>query len=81
MTSQKMYKLVPKEKANELINLFYTQKDSQGIIYCVNWSSAKSCAIKVVLEIMDALSVLPYGMDYLAHIDYWEAVREEIHRS
>jgi hypothetical protein len=76
-----MIKPEPKEKAKQLITSFYTQKDSQGVIYCVNWSSAKSCAIKVVLEIMDALSVLPYGMEYLGEIDYWEAVREQIHKS
>ena len=50
------------DKAEELTNSFYSQRDSEGVVFCVNWSSAKQCALITV--------------DYLikhGNFDYWDA--------
>jgi hypothetical protein len=76
--------MTPKEKAIELVNKFY------GYILYENESvysekmlrvfkiKAKNCALIAVEEIMSALTYLPYGLDYLNKISYWQEVKEEI---
>jgi hypothetical protein len=72
-----MITMTPKEKAEQLINKF---KDP------VRWKMgqedvldrAKQCSLIAVDEVIDILSILPYGMQYLSHIDYWERVKQEL---
>ena len=77
---------MPKKKAQQLV-------DSMAIStsYGTNYTGgddipmyknvyAKECAIKVVNEIMDELTILPYGLQYLNRVDYWEQVKKEINK-
>jgi hypothetical protein len=70
-----------KQKAEELINLFWKQID------CTDWENAKECAIICIDEI---LKVVPYiskencntieeirSPDYMFS-DWWEGVKNEI---
>ena len=65
--------MTPKEKAKELVNKFlqYTPVEFE-------YEYAKQCALIAVDEVMYSLSVMPYGMEYLSKIDYWEEVKQEI---
>jgi len=63
-------KKTPEEKAKELVDKF----TEYPILFC----DAKDCAKIVVDEAIDILRVLPYGMEYLSNIDYWEEVKQEI---
>ena len=69
--------MTPKEKAQELYNKFYNT-DSHGNSVKLRESLAKQCALIAVDEIMSDLTYLPYGLDYLIKIDYWEEVKQEI---
>jgi len=62
--------MTPKEKAIELYNKMYD--------FSIFDESAKQCALIAVDEIMSALTYLPYGLDYLNKINYWEEVKQEI---
>lgn len=67
----------PQEKAKELINEFYPHVQWKlGQENCLE--RAKKCALISVDEIMQVLSIIPYGMQYLSEIDYWEEVKLEI---
>lgn len=69
--------MTPKEKAIEL----YQKYELLGIDFTRGVSMkeySKQCALIAVDEVIDILSVLPYGMEYLSHIDYWEEVKQEI---
>ena len=71
--------MTPKEKAEELC---------RKMVYQIEWNAqpstvkgvAKQCALIAVDEVMHILNVLPYGMEYLSHINYWEEVKEEIEK-
>lgn len=65
-------KKTPEEKAKELVDKF----TEYSIFFC----DAKECAKIVVDEAIDVLRVLPYGMEYLSNIDYWEGVKQEIEK-
>jgi len=60
--------MTPEEKAKELIRQFY----SVGAVEC------KQCALIAVDEIMENLTFMPYGIQYLSQIDYWEGVKTQI---
>jgi hypothetical protein len=60
----------PKQKAAYLV-LKYMSK-------VVDRQLAKQCSLVAVDEIIEELSVLPYGLEYLNRIDYWTSVKEEI---
>lgn len=63
--------MTPKEKAEELVNKMDLEYGTP----------AKQCALIAVDEIMEAISnVLPYGMQYLSEIDYYEEVKQEIEK-
>jgi hypothetical protein len=62
--------MTPKEKAIELYNKMYD--------FSIFDESAKQCALIAVEEIMSALTYLPYGLDYLNKISYWQEVKQEI---
>ena len=69
--------MMPKEKAIEL----YQKYELLGRDFTRGVSMkehSKQCALIAVDEIIDILSVLPYGMGYLSHIDYWERVKQEL---
>jgi hypothetical protein len=63
--------MTPKEKAEELVDKFRISK-------AITESYAKQCALIAVEEIMSALTYLPYGLNYLNQINYWEEVKQEI---
>ena len=65
--------MTPKEKAVELVDKFlqYTPVEFE-------YEYAKQSALIAVDEAMYSLSVIPYGMEYLSKIDYWEEVKQEI---
>ena len=64
--------MTPKEKAIELYNKMYD--------FSIFDESAKQCALIAIDEIMSALTYLPYGLDYLNKIFYWEEVKKEIEK-
>jgi len=75
--------MTPKEKADELIDKMYyigRYDDKEDYNPAMAWERAKQCALIAIDEIMDCLSVLPYGMEYLSHIDYWEGVKIELEK-
>lgn len=73
--------MTPKEKAEELVEKFHNAKSDKMSDYSTIYTpTAKVCALIAVDEIIDILSVLPYGMEYLSHIDYWEGVKQEIEK-
>jgi hypothetical protein len=65
--------MTTKEKAQELVDKFlqFTPVEFE-------YEYAKQCALIAVDEAMYSLSVIPYGMEYLSKIDYWEEVKQEI---
>ena len=65
--------MTPKEKAMELVKNFFNL-DNEDI------EISKLCALIAVDEIMRALTVIPYGMQYLSAIDYWLEVKQEIEK-
>lgn len=72
--------MTPKEKAKELVDKFYIGRSRDNLPLTMYWSSAIGCALIAVDEVIDILSILPYGMEYLSHIDYWEGVKQEIEK-
>jgi hypothetical protein len=62
----------PKDKAKEIFNKFY------GIPLYLR--TVKQCCHIAVDNAMDALRFLPYGLDYLQQIEYWEEVKKEIEK-
>lgn len=78
-----MITMTPKEKAQELVDKIYFSrryKDGEDYIAEQAWIHAKECALIAVDEVIYILNVLPYGMEYLSHIDYWEGVKQEIEK-
>lgn len=74
--------MTPKEKAKELLDKFIPH--TRVFHDVLGWEdyidSAKQCALIAVDEIMTALTVIHYGMQYLSAIDYWEGVKQEIEK-
>ena len=76
-----MKDLTPKEKAKELYSKYYNRiEHTLSEEYSPHEIDVvKQCALIAVDEIMDAISnVLPYGMQYLSAIDYYEEVKQKI---
>ena len=65
--------MTPKEKATDLIDSYYVLLDG-----FVPFEKVQQCALIAIDEIMSALTYLPYGLDYLNKIDYWQEVKKEI---
>ena len=80
--------MTPKEKAGELVDKFYQTTPNEAWINeplgiskeYKAWNQSKECALIAVDEIMMALTVIPYGMQYLSAIDYWLEVKKEIEK-
>ncbi len=78
--------MTPKEKAVELVDKFKDYVHGYiGSSMLTNHeypeqilAQAKKVALITVAEILDELTELPYGLEYLWRIDYWTAVEEEI---
>ncbi|NBW36668.1 MAG: hypothetical protein EBR30_16930 [Cytophagia bacterium] len=72
--------MTTKEKAKELVEKYLPLVDCGDNRYTtkVQKENAKQCALIAVDEIIYQLHVLPYGMEYLLHIDYWEGVKQQI---
>jgi hypothetical protein len=69
--------MTPQEKANQLVNKFYR------IIhpYTLNsYYNSKKSGLILVDEIIETIKSIPYGLEYLIKIEYWEEVREEIEK-
>jgi len=75
--------MAPEEKAKELYLKFRIPN------YCFakagmssDWrkQASKKNALAAIDEIMNELSVIPYGIQYLCKIDYWEGVKIEIEK-
>jgi len=64
----------PKEKAEELVNKFYSKVDEERLLVNKYWSNAKFCALIAVDEIINSIN--PFGM-FLGK-DYWQEVKQEI---
>jgi len=63
--------MTPEQKAKDLVDKFTVvglQQRNEGI----------QCAIIAVDEIMENLTFMPYGIQYLSQIDYWEGVKTHI---
>jgi hypothetical protein len=69
--------MTAQQKAKELFDKIDTVIDEWGN-YPMCFDTSKQCALIAVNEIMTALTVMPYGMQYLSEIDYWEGVKQEI---
>ena len=78
--------MTPKEKAEELVDKFYQTTPNE---YFVNepigikgryksWEQAKQCALIAVDEILSELTEIPYGLEYLNRLNYWQEVKQEI---
>jgi hypothetical protein len=70
--------MTAKEKANQLVNKFIKHSRAEKNLKPIE--SAKQCALIAVDEIMMALTVIPYGMQYLSAVDYWQNVKQEIEK-
>lgn len=72
--------MTPKEKAIELVNKFI--EFTRVFDDCSGWVddiiSAKQCTLIAVDEIMNALPPFTYGLEFVAKIDYWQEVKQEI---
>jgi hypothetical protein len=66
--------MTPKEKAEELVNKFYSKVDEERLLVNKYWSNAKFCALIAVDEIINSIN--PFGM-FLGK-DYWQEVKQEI---
>ena len=72
--------MTPKEKADELVNKFYSKTDEERVLVNKYWSSAKYCALIAVDEIKEALlSILDNDISSI-HAIYWEKVKQEIEK-
>ena len=69
--------MTPKEKAEELHNKFYKINEGVNLIYL---EEAKQCALIAVDEIMNALPPFDYGLEFVAKIEYWLDVKQEIEK-
>jgi hypothetical protein len=66
--------MTPKEKAVELVWLFYTRH----LMQWVNYADAKECAIFVADEFLD-YDMMDMSEEYFEkHIEFWEQVKQEI---
>lgn len=72
--------MTPKEKAKELLekmNVIHYLKGN-GLPVSMHKSQIKQCALKAVDVIMEELTVMNYGLQYLNRMAYWNEVKEEI---
>jgi hypothetical protein len=70
----------PKEKAKELVEKYWIYLRA-GLLYDEEAKEdAKHCALIAVDEILDELSEMNYGLQYLNRVAHWQEVKEEIEK-
>lgn len=62
------------EKAREIVIKMQFQKQP------LTFDQAKHCALIAVDEIMDELTVMNYGLQYLNRMAYWNEIKGEIEK-
>jgi hypothetical protein len=67
--------MTPKEKAKELYGEYFYNAYLE-----LKQNKSKQCALMTVDKIMSALTYLPYGLNYLNQINYWDEVKQEIEK-
>ena len=72
--------MTEKEKADELVQKFLPIVGDHRYVYSENIITAKQCAIIAVYEVISSLSAMPYGLQYLQAVDYWEGVKQELEK-
>ena len=82
--------MTPKEKAKELVdkmsNQTYTYQEYAGAHYTtceIGYEAGVKCALIAVDEIIEQLNHLPsvgYGMEYQDTIKYWQEIKTEIEK-
>jgi hypothetical protein len=78
--------MTPKEKAQELVDKFYQTTPNEAWVNeplgiseeYKAWKQAKQCALIAVDEIIKALPPFSYGLEFVAKIDFWTNVKQEI---
>lgn len=71
--------MTPKEQAKELVHRYVDLTD--GWVYGIkSWEHKKKCALIAVDAVMDELTVMNYGLQYLNRMAYWNEVKEEIEK-
>jgi hypothetical protein len=65
--------MTPKEKAEELVEKFRISK-------AITEGYGKQCALIAVDEIIKALPPSSYGLEFVAKIDFWTNVKQEIEK-
>jgi hypothetical protein len=72
--------MTPKEKAKELTDKYWIYLRA-GLLYDEEAKDdAKHCALIAVDEILDELSEMNYGLQYLNRVAHWQEVKEEIEK-
>jgi len=75
--------MTAQKKAEQLLHeyryLFMNEGEDYGEEILVSLLSTK-CALIAVDQIMTALTVMPYGMQYLSAVNYWQNVKQEIEK-
>jgi hypothetical protein len=74
--------MTPKEEAEELVNkMLDTLYDNGGLSFKrILYGKAVQCALVAIDAILDGLSTIPYGIQYLSARDYYQEVKEEIEK-
>ena len=65
--------MTPQEQAEELVNKYFR---NEYLYFELNFQQAILCAHIAVNIVLDAISKVEYGLDYLYQSDYWMVVRE-----
>lgn len=72
--------MTPKLKAKELVDKYWIYLRA-GLLYDEEAKEdAKHCALIAVDEIMNELSEMNYGLQYLNRMAHWQEVKEEIEK-
>jgi hypothetical protein len=72
--------MTPKLKAKELVDKYWIYLRA-GLLYDEEAKDdAKHCALISVDAVMDELTVMNYGLQYLNRMAHWNEVKEEIEK-
>ncbi len=69
--------MTPKEKAEELVDAYKNLHGHPTEQY-LDSEDAIMCALKAVTQIINELSEMNYGLQYLNRMAHWQGVKEEI---
>jgi hypothetical protein len=68
--------MTPQEKAEELVNKFYSKVDEERLLVNKYWSNAKCCALIAVDELI--IEENRYNNNSFYPSKYWQEVKNEI---